>query len=209
MFLGILLIHWLVILSAGISIFGASLYIRDTLKGKTNPNRVSWSMWALAPLIGTGAALAAQADVWATVRIFLAGFLPLLVFLASFANPKGFWKLNSFDMTCGVFSLLAIIVWLAVGVPHVAILLAAVGDGFASLPTIRKAWKFPETETGVTYLASLVAVLLVLPSIPVWNIENSSFQIYLLIVNILLVFSIYRKRLNFSKKEFFDKQRET
>lgn len=80
--------HWLVVLSALISIAGSFAYIRDTLKGRSKPNRVSWGMWALAPLIGTAAALSAHADIWATVRIFLAGFLPLLVFLASFINPQ-------------------------------------------------------------------------------------------------------------------------
>ena len=74
-------------------------------------------------------------------------------------------------------------------------MLAAMGDGCAALPTIRKAWTYPETETGVTFIASLVAVLLVLPSIPKWNIENSAFQIYLLIVNIVLLLSIYRRRI--------------
>jgi hypothetical protein len=187
--------HWLVLLSALISIVGASAYIRDTLAGRTKPNRVSWSMWALAPLIGTGAALAAHADIWATTRIFLAGFLPLIVFLSSFVNPKGYWKLTLFDVLCGVCSVLALLVWGVTASPRMAILLAAIGDGFASLPTIRKAWNHPETETGLTYITSFISVVLIIPSIPVWNIENSAFQIYLLIANTLLLLAVYRKRL--------------
>ncbi|HEY9845814.1 MAG TPA: hypothetical protein V6D03_06405 [Candidatus Caenarcaniphilales bacterium] len=189
------LIHWLVILSALISIGGAYAYIWDTLSGKSKPNRVSWSMWALAPLIGTAAAFASGADFWATLRIFLAGFLPLLIFLASFANPQSYWKLTSFDVICGFLSLVALFVWGAVDSPRMAILLAALGDGFASIPTLIKAWKYPETETGITYVAFLVSVVLVIPSIPVWNIENSAFQIYLLIGNTLMLLCVYRKHL--------------
>lgn len=185
--------HWLVIGSIAVSIFGSSTYIRDTLKGKTKPNRVSWSLWALAPLIGTAAALSAHADVWATIRIFLSGFLPLIVFSASFVNRQSYWKLTLFDALCGLCSVLALIVWAAVDSPQAAILLAALGDGFALLPTLRKAWTNPETETGLTYIAGLVSTLLVLPSIPVWNIENSAFQIYLLVANSLLIAIIYRK----------------
>ena len=188
-------VHWLVVLSALISIAGATAYIRDTISGKSKPNRVSWSMWALAPMIGTAAALSAGADVWATIRIFLSGFLPFLVFVASFVNRQSYWKLSPFDLACGALSLLALVVWAAVDYPRLAILLAATGDGFASVPTIIKAWKFPETETGLTYIASTLSVLLVLPSIPVWNIENSSFQVYLLVVNALLLFSVYRRRI--------------
>ncbi len=188
-------VHWLVILSAGISVAGSSLYIRDTLRETTKPNRVSWSMWALAPLIGTAAAISAGADLWATVRIFLSGFLPLIVFIASFVNPQSYWKLSIFDILCGVCSAIALILWLSTGFDTSAILLAAIGDGFACVPTLRKAWTHPETETGLTYVASLVAVVLVLPSIPVWNIQNSAFQIYLLIANVLLLFAVYRKRI--------------
>ena len=192
--LGLPFIHWLVVLSTIISIAGASAYIRDTYAGRTKPNRVSWSMWALAPLIGSSAAIASGADGWATFRVFLAGFLPLLVFLVSFINPKSYWKLTRFDFTCGALSLLAIILWILADSPRSAVLLTCAADLFAGIPTIRKAWHYPETETGIVYIASFFSVVLILPAIPVWNIENSAFQITLLVANALLVFSVYRKR---------------
>lgn len=188
-------VHWLVLLSVLTSIAGSVAYIRDTIAGRTKPNRVSWSMWALAPLVATAAAMSAGADIWATSRIFLAGFLPLLIFSASFFNPNSYWKLTAFDITCGALSLAALAVWGFADSPRIAILLLAVADGFAALPTILKSWNFPATETGFTYLMGITSVLLVLPSIPVWNIENSAFQIYLLVVNSILVFAAYRKRL--------------
>ena len=186
--------HLLVILSAIISVGGAYAYIRDTIAGKTKPNRVSWSMCALAPLIRTGAAWSSNADIWATVRIFLAGFVPLLVVLSSFANRQSYWKMTTFDVLCGVLSLTALFFWAIADSPRTAIVLSASGDGLAALPTVIKAWRYPETETGFTYLASFISVVLVIPSIPVWNIENSAFQIYLLLVNTLLLVAVYRKK---------------
>lgn len=187
-------VHLLVLFSALLTILGASAYIRDTVKGKTKPNRVSWLLWAAVPLIGTGAALQAHADIWATVRVFLAGFLPLIVFVASFLNQRSYWHLTFFDWVCGACALSAIAVWVVLASPKTAILFAVIGDGFASLPTLIKAWKYPETETGITYVVGLIAVLLVIPSIPIWNVENSAFQIYLLIANSALVFVVYRKK---------------
>jgi hypothetical protein len=197
--LGLPLVYWLVIFSVLIGIGGAYAYIRDTLLGQSKPNRVSWAMWSLAPLIATAAAIASGADLLATVRIFLAGFLPLLVFLASFLNPRSYWKLTSFDAICGSLSLMAIFVWWGIDSPHLAILLAAAGDGFAAIPTVIKAWKYPETETGLFYIAGFISVILVIPSIPVWNIANSAFQIYLITANALLVLCIYRKYLKIWK----------
>ena len=91
----------LVLLSAAISIIGAYAYIRDTLRGDTKPNKVSWAMWAISPLIGTGAAISAGAEILTIVRVFLAGFLPLLVLIASFFNKKSYWKISLTDLICG------------------------------------------------------------------------------------------------------------
>lgn len=188
-------VHWLVIVSVIISLSTSITYIRGTLTGKTKPNRISWSMWALAPLVGTAAALSAHADPWATTRIFLAGFVPLIIFIFSFVNKQSYWKLSTFDIICGICSLIALFVWLVVHSPTIAILIAALGDCFAALPTIVKAWKYPETESGIIFIGSLVSVLLIFPSITVWNIQNSAFQIYLFAVDSALIFSIYRKQL--------------
>ncbi len=187
--------HWLVVVSACISMLGAYAYIRDTVAGRSKPNRVSWCMWATAPLLGTLVALSSGADPWATARVFLSGLIPLLVFLVSFINPNSYWKITKFDLWCGAFAVVGLVFWLVAGSPDIAILSLVIADVLAALPTIKKAWTNPETETGITYIASFASALLVIPSIPIWNIENSAFQIYLLLANGILVFCVYRKRL--------------
>jgi hypothetical protein len=191
--------HLLIYLSVFISIAGAYPYIRDTLRGQTKPNRVSWGMWTLAPLIGTGAAISAGGDLWTVVRVFLAGFIPLLVFTSSFVNRNSYWKITSFDLWCGFASLIALVLWLAMNNPVMAILFAVIGDALAAIPTLRKAWQAPETETATTYAASALSVLLIVPSIPAWDIPNVAFPLYLLIVDSLLMTFIWRGKI-FEKK---------
>lgn len=99
--LGLAIAHWLVLVSVVLSVSGSAVYIRDTLRGTTKPNRISFGLWAAVPLIGTAAALSADADGWATVRIFMSGLMPLLIFLASFINKQSYWKLTKFDFWCG------------------------------------------------------------------------------------------------------------
>lgn len=191
-YLGISIAHWLVLASAAISLSGAAAYIRDMFRGKSKPNLITWGLWGFAPLIATGAALSAHADNWATVRIFMSGFGPLLVFLSAFIVRRGFWKLSAFDFVCGALSLVALLAWLGAHSPVLAILLAAIADMCATLPTIVKAWKFPETETLYTYFVGLFTASIVIPAIPIWNIENAAFQVYLLIANTALCFIVLR-----------------
>ncbi len=63
MIFNIAFVHWLVILSIIIGVGGAMAYIRDTFIGKTKPNRVSWLIWTIAPLLGASAAISARADL--------------------------------------------------------------------------------------------------------------------------------------------------
>jgi len=191
-YLGLSLAHWLVILSTVLSLSGSFAYIRDMFRGKSKPNLVTWGVWAFAPLIATGAALSASADIWATVRIFMSGFGPLLIFIFAFIVPQSYWKLSKFDFACGGLSLIALFAWLGANSPVLAILLAAIADLLATLPTIIKAWKYPETETVYTYFIGLFTASIVIPAILVWNIENSAFQIYLLIANTSLFLIVMR-----------------
>ncbi len=181
----------LVMASAATIITGSSFYIRDILRGKTKPNLVSWLMWATAPLVATGAALAAGADLLASTRIFLSGLIPLIIVVVALFRKQSYWKLQLFDGLCGLSSVIALILWLLAQDPIAAITLAIVGDTLALFPTLRKAWIAPETETGLTFVFGIIATVLIIPTIPQWDIPNAGFQVYLLIANTLLIASIY------------------
>ena len=187
--------HWLVVLSAAISICGSGVYVFDTLRGTTKPNRVTFFLWGFSPLVAVAASAHVGADPWTMVRTFIAGFMPLLAFLASFVNPQSYWKLGLFDYACGALALFGLSLWFVADSPVLAILFLAISDGFACLPTLIKAWRFPETETGFAYIASLTTALLVIPSIHIWNIENAAFSVYLVLSNLALVTAIYHKRI--------------
>lgn len=103
------------------------------------------------------------------------------------------------DLICGVCALIAIILWLLIDLPVYAIIFAIIGDGFAAIPTFKKAWLHPETETGITFFAGFFSTLLMIPVIPVWNVENAGFQLFLLISNGLLFITINRHKIKLEK----------
>lgn len=186
--------QYLVILGAAVQLLGIFSYIKETLKGNTKPNRVSWLMWFVASTIATVAALF-DGVRWAVLPVFISGFGPLLVFLASFINPNAYWKLEIFDYFCGFCSLLALVLWGITKEPAVAILFAIISDLFAGIPTIIKAWKHPETETVAAFNAGLFNALTSFAAIKVWNFSALAFPIYLVVINILFISGIYRRGL--------------
>jgi len=191
--------HCLVIISTLLLLWGGYAYFRDTLAGRTKPNRVSWFLWALAPLVSFSAAFSVDADIWASVRVLVGGVVPAVIFLGSFVNRKSYWKLTWFDWFCGGLSLTALLFWQLASSPLIAVLLATAANTFASIPTFIKAWNFPETETRLTFITSFLSAVLIVPAIPVWNIANSAFQIGLMLTTGALLVAVYRKALGIKK----------
>src|SRR3954466_11100069 len=115
-------VHALILASLLVNLCATAPYIWNTYHGITRPNRTTWFMWALAPLVASAIAYSAGADPWITSPVFLSGFLPLIVFIISFANKSAYWRLQWFDWLCGALSFAAFFIWLFVNSAAVAII---------------------------------------------------------------------------------------
>ena len=178
-----------VIVGAVISLLGTSTYIRDTLKGKTRPNRISWLMWTLAPLVAFAAELSKGVGLQ-SLMTFAAGFSPLLVLVASFVNRKSVWKLTSFDVTCGVLSFLGLLLWAVTREGNIAIVFSILADGLAAVPTVVKSYSHPDSENWIAFASAAVSAALTLLSIDNWTFANYGFPLYILAICITFVLLI-------------------
>src|SRR3989338_2416006 len=115
------------ILGGLITLLGGSKYIIETVKGRIQPNRVSWFFWAVAPLIAFAAQVSQGVGLQA-ILTFSVGFIPAMVFIPSFINKKSYWKLETFDLICGSLSLIGIILWYTTKIGNVAILFSIFAD---------------------------------------------------------------------------------
>ena len=191
-----------VIVGTLIGAVGSFAYLIDTVKGKVKPNRVSFLLWSIAPLIAFAAQFK-QGVGLESLMTFSTGFLPLTVFIASVVNKKAEWKLTRFDLICGALSIVGLILWLITKVGNVAIFFSIVADGLAAVPTIVKAYKYPDTEIAWPWLATDFGVVLTLLTINAWTFANSGFIIYILVLD-TLIFSLVQFRIG-KKPGFKDK----
>jgi len=174
-----------VLLGAVFNITGSSSYVIATLKGKTKPNRVSWFLWATAPIIAFSAEIKSGVGL-TSLMTFMVGFGPLLVFLASFVNRKSVWKLTKLDIACGILSVLAIILWKVTGTGNIAIALSIAADLLAGVPTIIKSYIVPESESYWAFLCGAISAAITLLTIKVWTFANAGFPVYILLICLLL-----------------------
>ena len=160
---------------------GTAVYLRDTVRGTTRPHRVTWLLWAVAPLLAAAVEVHDGVGV-RTLPTFMLGFMPLLVFAASFHNPSAVWGIRRIDYACGAMSIVGTVVWLATRNGALAITAAIVADFLAGLPTLHKSWSDPESETVHTYLGAVVSMGIVLLTITQWTYVEAAFPAFIVLV---------------------------
>lgn len=185
--------EFIIVIGAFIGLLGISAYVKNTIKGNTKPNRVTWLLWSVAPLIATFASLS-DGVTWGVLPTFMSGFGPLLVFISSFINKKSYWKLTKLDYFCGALSVFALILWLVTNEPNLAIILAILSDGLAALPTIIKSYKDPFSETITPYLIGGIYNTTAFLFVKNWEFTEFGFSSYIILVNIVIVSTIVFRR---------------
>jgi hypothetical protein len=176
-----------------ISAVGLGSYFIDTVKGKIKPNRISFALWSIAPTIAYFAEINKGVGIQSLMTLSL-GLFPFIIFLGTFVNKKAYWKLNNFDISCGILSLVGMLLWYFTRDGNLAIFFSILADGIAYLPTLVKAYRFPETESAFPWLAASSSGLFTLLTVTIWNFANIAFPIYILLINIV-VFVIVKFKL--------------
>ena len=177
------------------SLFGTFYYIRDIFRGKVKPNRVSWVFWAIAPLVGVYIGYKSGISIPLLVSTFMAGFTPLLVLIATFFNKNSYWKTTKFDISCGVLSFLAIIIWITTKNGALSITFAILADLFASIPTIIKSWKYSETENIAPFSFGTLNQIITFLIVTNFSFLSMAFPIYFVLTNLAIILGIKRKNL--------------
>ena len=170
-----------VILGALIGVAGMISYLRDTVRGVTQPNRVTWFMWAIAPLI----AFAAEVQEGVGLRslmTFVVGFGPLAILVASFWNPSAAWRIGAFDWLCGALSVVGLAAWLVTRHGTVAVIASIAADALAATPTLRKSWTAPHTESASAYVTAAVNALITVLTIDRFTTADAAFPLYILAI---------------------------
>lgn len=189
--------QYLVIFGALCSAFFGSFYLIATVQGKVQPNKITWLLWAISPLISFFATITATGLDWAILPVFMSGFMPLLVFITAMFNRGSYWQLKPVDYLCGFIAIIALIIWYITSNPILAIIFSIISDAVAALPTILKAWHYPNSETPIYYMGGIISTITgIIAATAHWSFSNVAFTIYLLLLDIsLVIIIIYRRKI--------------
>jgi len=186
------------IIGAIIGSLGGFYYFYETITGKAQPNRITWLLWGIFPMVIFMAqrAQGVEGISWAS---FLAGLTPLLTVAASFFNKKAYWKTEPRDYFLMAAAILGIILWAFTHNPNLALLFSLLADVLASMPTLIKSYRHPDSESWIAYAISTFGFGISFLSVKIYNIENAAFVAYVFLLNGTLAVLASRGRKNKQK----------
>ena len=164
-------------------------YVRNIIRGKTHPHIYSWFLWTLITLIVFALQVSDHAGPGAFVTL-AAGMFSLTVLILGFRLGKK--NITRSDTAILIITFIAIGLWIFAKQPALSAILVTFADLLAFIPTIRKSWHQPNTETLFLYAMNTLRFVLVLYAlqnytIPTalnpasWLVANSLFSLMLII----------------------------
>lgn len=181
----------LAVIAAFIAVSGNVPYIRDALRKRVKPHPYTWLVWTivsgitffgqLAKGAGIGALPAGVAEVF-TVGIFL------------FSLQYGFKYVAKSDKYYLAAALSGLIPWALFDDPTMSVVIAVCIDLVAFVPTIRKTWDNPRTETPPLYAANVIRHVLTLFSLQAYNVATTLHSIAMIIMNSIMTGIILFKK---------------
>lgn len=157
-------------------------YIKDTIKGKTKPHIYSWFIWAFVTFIIFGLQIAGKGGAGAYTTLATA-ILCLAIFILGMRN--GHKDITKFDTVIFIVTLIATAVWIFAKQPIISTLLIVTINTLANIPTIRKSWKDPHSETLFTWEMGAVRNLLGLIALSNYSILTWLYPVTNLLINII------------------------
>ncbi len=181
------MLHLLGIIGGLLALLSAVPYIRDILKGSTKPNRVTWVIWVTLQVIALGAQIASggRDSLLLTIGDLMAS--STIMFLS-------FWKGDSnwhwIDKAALVGAAVGIILWYTLHQPIWALVITVFIDFCGLVPTLRKSYANPGSETLATWLMVGSGAVLGAISVGHLNLTLLIYPIYLVLANFGVVIAV-------------------
>jgi len=119
-------------------------------------------------------------------------FFVSVIFLLSF--KYGTKDITMSDKIVLVLALIAIVIWWRLNNPIAAVLMVSAIDGIGYIPTIRKSFNDPWSETLFSWVITVIVNLLSLIAIAEYNLLTTTYLATLFVVNMAVVLVCFFRR---------------
>lgn len=178
--------------AATLLIIGYFPYFRDVFLKKTKPHLYTWLVWAITQSTAM-VALWYGGGKFGIISLAIGTILVVAIFLLSF--KYGTKNITKIDTIVLLFALAAIIVWWKLKNPLLAVFMVSAIDGLGYIPTFRKSFKYPWSETLSFWLIMTMVDILAILSSARYNFLTVTYLATLGTLNIVVfVICFFRRK---------------
>lgn len=179
------------VIGAIIGVWSFIPYIKDIYRGKTKPHSYTWLIWtilqttAVIGMISNGAGIGVLS---LTIGIFFCAYVWILSF------KYGSKNITPFDTFCLIGSLASIAVYIFLKSPLLAVIFVSTIDMIGFMPTLRKIYQEPHTETLSTFAWFIISGTLSVTAISTYSFITLIYPVSLIAANTVCTLLIFWRR---------------
>ena len=179
------------IIATVISLLSFFPYAKDILRRKTHPHSYTWLIWtilqvtAVIIMFNTGAGIGA-------LPLAVGAVVCSSIFLLSL--KYGTKNITTFDTICLIGALAATAVYFFLHDPVLSVILLTLTDFIGFLPTLRKGYAEPYSETLSLYVMGVIGTSINMIALVTYSITTALYPGCILFANTLCVCMLWMRR---------------
>ncbi len=173
----------LAVIAALLSATGNIPYLRDTLRNKIQPHPYTWLMWSVVSGVSVTGQFAKGGGV-GSLPAAISELFTIVIFLASLRY--GFRNIDKRDHYFLLVALAGLVPWAVTDDPTLSVAVVVGIDVIAFIPTLRKAWRKPDSESSLLYAMNVLRHILTLFALEAYNIATTLHSIAMIVTNTLM-----------------------
>lgn len=174
----------LVVAASLLALVGNIPYLLDVVKGRVKPHPYTWLIWSIVSCVVFFGQVAKGAGIGA-IPTAVSEVFTLIIFL--FSLKYGFKHPPKIDKYFLALAILGLIPWMLTKDPTISIIIVVSIDLIAFMPTLRKTYYHPKSETSLLYGTNALRHFLALGALGSYNIATMLHSIAMIVTNSIMV----------------------
>jgi hypothetical protein len=166
-------------------------YLRDVFRHKTEPHTYTWLIWTILQVTGVLAMYHSGAGI-GVMTLTAGAFFCAYIFILSL--KYGTKNITVFDTICLIGALAAIGVYVFMHNATLSVILITIIDFVGFLPTMRKAYAEPYSETLAMYALFTVSSAFNMVAISIYSITTTLYPGSIMFTNALCCIILWARR---------------
>jgi hypothetical protein len=173
------------------AVIGNVPYLLDVIKRRVQPHPYTWLVWSVVSLITFLGQVVKGAGIGA-IPTGVAELFTIIIFF--FSLRYGFKNIVRRDTYFLLVALLGLIPWMLTKDPTISVVIVVCIDLIAFIPTLRKTYFYPSTETPLLYSMNVLRHILTLFSLQAYNIATTLHSVVMIITNSFMTYFLLRHK---------------